>query len=221
MIYQGSINKRKNGIHNQIRNNMQKAKIGIKIVVFTVSDNQLLVLLQDTKLLHGQLGQHNSLDDVAQNIFSQSTNISLKNNYIEQLYTFLEEKDDTQVSIVYYLLLPDHRYVLPQSLKWYNALAISKNCGEFDIISYAIRRLQWKVEYTNVVYSLLPEAFTLSELQEVYETILDKKLDKRNFRKKMLSLYFLKPTAQKRTAGSRPALLYRFKERKAHIIKVF
>jgi hypothetical protein len=67
-----------------------------------------------------------------------------------------------------------------------------------------------KLEYTTVGFQLLPEKFTLTELQEVYEAILGKQLDKRNFRRKLSLLKILKPLPEYRRGGQRPAQLYRF-----------
>ena len=78
------------------------------------------------------------------------------------------------------------------------------------ILNYALERLRNKLEYTTVGFQLLPEKFTLTELQEVYEAILGKKLDKRNFRRKMSILKILKPLPEYRRGGQRPAQLYRF-----------
>ena len=78
------------------------------------------------------------------------------------------------------------------------------------ILNYALERLRNKLEYTTVGFQLLPEKFTLSELQAVYEAILGKKLDKRNFRRKMSVLKILKPLTEYRRGGQRPAQLYRF-----------
>jgi len=139
-------------------------------------------------------------------------------NYIEQLYTFSAQKE---VSIGYFVLLAEKDIVLPEGFSWENASNISAQTADGDIIGYARKRLAWKVEYTNVVYSLLPKTFTLRQLQEVYETILGHKVDKRNFRKKIMSLKFIEPTGEKHIAHARPAQLYRFISRKPTIVKVF
>jgi len=90
------------------------------------------------------------------------------------------------------------------------------------IIQYAAKRLRAKIEYTNVVYSLLPKKFTLNELRTIYEIIFGKKLDKRNFIKKFKTLSLLSPT-KSFTAGSRqrPARLYTFKYQKPEELKKF
>ena len=83
-----------------------------------------------------------------------------------------------------------------------------------EVLDYARERLRNKLEYTNVAYSLLPGRFTLSHLQRVYESILGRPLDKRNFRKRMLSLGIIAATTERRAEGAgRPALLYRFSSR--------
>jgi len=83
------------------------------------------------------------------------------------------------------------------------------------VIDYALRRLQAKLEYSNVAYSLLPAEFTLSQLQRGYEAILTRPLDKRNFRKRMLSLGIIEATGRTATEGRhRPAQLYAFRERR-------
>ena len=78
------------------------------------------------------------------------------------------------------------------------------------ILTYALERLRNKLEYTTVGFQLLPERFTLGELQAVYEAVLGRPLDKRNFRRKLELLDILVPLAEHRTAGrARPARLYR------------
>jgi 8-oxo-dGTP diphosphatase len=78
------------------------------------------------------------------------------------------------------------------------------------ILEYSLQRLRNKLEYTTVGFQLLPSRFSLTELQEVYEAILDKKLDKRNFRRKLALLKILRPTRELRHGGRRPARLYEF-----------
>jgi len=79
------------------------------------------------------------------------------------------------------------------------------------IIQYAHQRLGSKITYTNVVFALLPELFTLAQLQAAYEAILGRQLDNRNFRKRFLSLQVIKPSGQyKKDGAHRPAMLYRF-----------
>ena len=88
-----------------------------------------------------------------------------------------------------------------------------------DIIAYAHTRLKGKVTYTNAAFALLPEFFSLTQLQNTYEVILGTTLDKRNFRKKVLSLGLIEPTERYYRDGAfRPAQLYRFKQQKLEVL---
>ncbi|HWI70166.1 MAG TPA: hypothetical protein VNS88_17675 [Nitrospiraceae bacterium] len=78
------------------------------------------------------------------------------------------------------------------------------------ILDYSLERLRNKLEYTTVGFQLLPARFSLTELQEVYEAILGKELDKRNFRRKLALLKILRPTREFRRGGRRPARLFEF-----------
>jgi 8-oxo-dGTP diphosphatase len=90
------------------------------------------------------------------------------------------------------------------------------------IIEVCVDRIRAKLNYTTIALLLLPQEFTLTELQSVYEYCLGKQLDKRNFRKKMLSLDILEPTELRRTGErARPAMLYRAREREMRIIPLF
>ena len=94
-------------------------------------------------------------------------------------------------------------------------LAVALAFQNEAVIDYALHRLRAKLDYSNVAYSLLPAEFTLSQLQRVYEAILARPLDKRNFRKRMLSLGIIEPTGRTTVEGRhRPAQLYAFRERR-------
>jgi 8-oxo-dGTP diphosphatase len=89
-----------------------------------------------------------------------------------------------------------------------------------DMAACAVDRLRSKLAYSNIVYGLLPAEFTLSELQDVYEIILGRGLDRRNFRKKILATGLLKPLTKQRRGAHRPATLYRFSRRRPTIIEM-
>ncbi len=87
------------------------------------------------------------------------------------------------------------------------------------IVGHAIERLASKITYTNIVYALLPVEFTQSQLQQAYEVILDRPLDKRNFRKKFLALEIIESTGQFLKEGAhRPAQLFRFKKHELELL---
>jgi 8-oxo-dGTP diphosphatase len=80
------------------------------------------------------------------------------------------------------------------------------------VLDYAVVRLRAKLGYTTIAFHLMPESFSLSELQAAYETAIGDHLDKRNFRRRIIASGMLEPTSEKRRDGShRPAQLYRFR----------
>ncbi len=88
------------------------------------------------------------------------------------------------------------------------------------IAKAALDRLRAKLAYTNIVYGLLPAAFTLGELQRIYEIILGRTLDRRNFRKKLLASGLLRPLDRQRRGAHRPAALYRFARRRPAVVEM-
>ena len=118
------------------------------------------------------------------------------------------------VSVAYLSLIPASkvsRVIDNPNVRWFSVRDLPKLAYDHDdIVDTAVLRLQGKLEYTNIVCNLLPKEFSLTQLQQMYELILRKKFDKRNFRKKILSLRFVKKAGrQKRGEANRPAELYR------------
>lgn len=150
--------------------------------------------------------------------------------YLEQLYTFGGVDRDPfgrVISVAYYALVPANKVTPHSSSRYQDAEWISVSdvkemaYDHKQILQTALERLRNKLGYTNIIYSLLPQEFTLSELQEMYEIILGHSLDKRNFRKKVLSLDLVKETPHKRGGlASRPAQLYKFLEHKPTIVEI-
>ena len=134
--------------------------------------------------------------------------------YLEQLYTFSEVTRDPRgrvVAVAYLGLVPstvvgkEAADALWIPVKRMEKLAYDHN----DILTTAVERIRAKISYTNIACQLLPKEFTLGELQELYEVILGHDIDKRNFRKKIMSLKMVKPTGKKRGgSANRPAELY-------------
>jgi len=108
------------------------------------------------------------------------------------------------------------------AIQWFPVSALPRLGYDHNkIADTAIERLKAKLTYTNIVYSLMSEEFTLGDLQKTYEIILGKNLDKRNFRKKILQTKLLKKVSKK-TAGDahRPAQLYSFTKRSPQFIEI-
>ena len=164
-----------------------------------------------------------SLNKIAMQNIEAIAGKAINESYLEQLYTFSHPFEaGMEVDIVYYLLVGTDKISGYTEESWIDAAKISRQLPEYGILAYALQRLRWKVEYTNVVYSLLPREFTLSELQRIYEAILGKKLDKRNFRKKILSLGLLRSSGRRRTGlKARPARMYMFRRRTPVMVNVF
>ena len=150
--------------------------------------------------------------------------------YLEQLYTFgAPERDPRErvISVAYYALVPSERLRLRASTEseavgWFELGELPPLAFDHcDIVTVAQQRLAAKLNYSTIAFQFMPRTFTLSELQTVYEIILDQTLDKRNFRKQMLALEQIEATGTQRRDGShRPARLYRLKHPgKVEIIK--
>jgi 8-oxo-dGTP diphosphatase len=202
--------------------------VAVTVVIFTVRDATLSVLLihraaapfaDRWALPGGLLLVGETLDQAAERKLQGET--GLRDVYLEQLYTFDAPAGPASPTpvVAYFALVDESLVQLEERLSWRPAwfpiLSLPDLAFENKaIVDYALRRLQAKLGYSNVVYSLLPERFTLTQLQHTYEAILARQLDKRNFRKRILSLDLVEPTDQLRHSGAhRPARLYSFSKR--------
>ena len=196
--------------------------IKIRTVIFTVCGDHLSVLLQGPAektqwaLPETAWGANHSLDRTAAHLQTALTGVH--DAYLEQLYTYGPPANGLieSISVVYFALIPANsiRSLASQdeSTGWFavdDLPALEQNDAE--IIMYALRRLRYKLEYSAVGFELLPETFTLSELQRIYETILGEKLDKRNFRRRILEAGIIESTPDRRSGEGRPAQLYRYR----------
>ncbi len=200
---------------------MQKSQVTIKIVVFSVIGDILKVFLEESSLPKEIYDEPISLDKFALKVFKNKINDSVSEIFFEQLYTVSQEKGQMEeIDIIYYFLLPEHKIYSNQK-DWSALDSIKSDNNDKEVILYAVQRLRWKIEYTNVVYSLLPSEFTFSQLQSTYESILGRSLDKRNFRKKIISLNIIKPTGHIKNVGpARPAEMFAFREKKLNFVKI-
>ncbi|NET33354.1 MAG: NUDIX hydrolase [Cyanothece sp. SIO1E1] len=154
----------------------------------------------------------------------------VKDVFIEQLFTFGAPKRDPRgrvVSVAYYALTNRAKHPVQASsdarnAKWFDfdqvpALAFDHQ----QIFEIALQRLRAKVRYQPIGFELLPEEFTLSQMQKLYETILGvKELNKRNFRTRILKMGVLEEIGKQEGVAHRPAMLYRFnKEKYDHLVK--
>jgi 8-oxo-dGTP diphosphatase len=192
-------------------------EVDLRVVLFTVADGRLLVALPDgtgTQLPRGLPTPHEPLDSAARRIVQEATGV--REQYLEQLYTLSVREAPAWTIIVSYmgLVCSAPGPVQPPSGIWHDVADLPSSLSAADrmVAGYALVRLRAKLGYTNIAFHLLPERFTLSELQETYETILARRLDKRNFRRRVIASGILLETDEKRREGShRPATLYRFR----------
>lgn len=194
-------------------------RVGVDVVLFTIRDDALHVLLAPAGLAWGlptdTVQAAETVDATARRALASVAGSG--DVWLEQLYTFGDvhrAPDVRAISIAHYALVSAD--VLTSAgtdgARWWPIATLPLLVLDHRrIIDYALTRLRNKLEYTTVGFQLLPARFTLSELQRVYEVILARDLDKRNFRRKVELLGIVRPTREQRVAGSgRPAQLYRF-----------
>lgn len=215
----------------------QRIWVAVDAIIFTVRNNKLHALLIQMKkhpyegrwaFPGGLIGELETTEEAARRILKTQTGV--EDVYLEQLATFDGPKRDPfgrVISVAYLALVPSEHVVLKttdryEDVAWRPVDELPELAYDHSrMASDAIRRLRAKLEYTNVAWSLLPEVFSLTELQNIYEAILDRPLDKRNFRKKMLSLRLLAASGKKRKGSAhRPAELYRFRDKRSVTIHV-
>jgi 8-oxo-dGTP diphosphatase len=209
-----------------------KLLVALVVVIFTVEDGTLQVLLIRRSappfqgfwaLPGGVFSGDEALGKAAASRLVDETGV--EDVYLEQLYTFTDlDPYPPAVAVTYFALVNHTQTRLQQRRRWRPAWHAVANLPELAfnnraVIDYALTRLRYKLEYTNVAYSLLPESFTLSELQRVYQSIIGRPLDKRNFRKWILARGIVRPTGSTRSEGAhRPARLYAFTSRQPVIL---
>jgi 8-oxo-dGTP diphosphatase len=163
----------------------------------------------------GWLDVTEGLDAAASRTLGETT--GLAPSYLEQLYAFgaVDRSPTRVVSIVYWALIrpdevPDESV---ENVEWFDVAALPRLAFDHnDIVGYALWRLRNKVGYSRIAHGLLADEFTLAELREVYESILDRRLDPANFRRQVENSGTLIPTDRFRTGSHRPARLYRYNQ---------
>lgn len=168
-----------------------------------------------------------SLEDAVKRELKEEAGIDV--NYLEQLYSFGKPNRDPRnrvISIAYFgLIRPGDYQLLAQTdaedAAWFNIKKLPKLAFDHKtIIETAVNRLQSKISYEPIGFELLDERFPFSDLEKLYSALLDREIDRRNFKKKIMSLGFLeelKETIQRKSG--RPAHLYRFNKKKYFELK--
>ncbi len=205
----------------------ERPSVTVDVVMMSLRQRDLQVLLVKRRswpyegmwaVPGGFVNMDESLENAAKRELQEET--GLQDVYLEQLYTFGDPGRDPRtrvITVVYFALLDSERLQVRAAsdaadVGWFSVYSLPPLAFDHDqILDYTLNRLRGKLDYTTIAFSLLPEQFTLRELQRVYEIIQHKRLDKRNFRKKILSTGILEDTGEKKMEGThRPARLYRF-----------
>lgn len=201
--------------------------VTVDCVVFGLDEGTLKILLIKRNgqpfagcwaLPGGFVDPNETLDAAARRELAEET--GLKDVFLEQLYTFGDPGRDPRghtVSVAYYALVRQDQHT-PQAATdaseagWFRVNKLPELAFDHDqIIRTAVSRLQGKVRYQPIGFELLARKFTLTELQSVYEAILEHEIDKRNFRKKILAMDLLIETREKQKGvAHRAPALYRF-----------
>ena len=202
-----------------------KHYVSVDCVIFGLHEGKLNILLIKRRMMPGRdkwslmggfVEEEESLDDAAKRVLHQLT--GLENVYMEQVGTFgaIDRDPGARViSVAYCALLnfeeQDHQRVNANDAHWIPFDEMPQLFFDHPlIVDKALEYLRHQVKKKPLVFQFLPELFTLSQLQAVYEAILGEKLDKRNFRKRILELYDLEKTDKIDKSGSkRGATLYR------------
>ena len=203
----------------------------VDCVVFGLDDTDLKVMLiqRDLEpfvgtwaLPGGFVGMDETVEAAAKRELEEET--GLKKLFLEQLYTFSNVNRDPRervVSVAFFALvnISDHKVRAATDARnaaWFSVADPPTLAFDHEeILTVAQERLKGKVRYQPIGFELLPPLFTLSQLQFLYETILETALDKRNFRRKILSMDLLDETDQiEQDVAHRAARLYRFNKRR-------
>jgi len=205
-------------------------QVAIDFVILGYDEGELKLLAKSTQmeqsiekwsLISGVLEEDENLNQATARILKQLTGLS--SIHLEQLYTY--SKPDYNpgthvISVAYYAiikLIDQYKELASEfNIKWFNLKEIQELINDPEyIIDMAIQELQEHAKVIPVGITLMPDKFTITQLQAMYEAIFQKKLDRGNFRKSILSIDLLEKQVEKDKLNSRKgAWLYRFNEQK-------
>lgn len=212
--------------------NLQNIRVAVDAIVFGYQNNQLYVLLIQQKfgtqesywaLPGGLVKNDESLQDAVKRELKEETNVTV--TYFEQLFTFGDDVNrdprNRVISVAYFALVDPSKLTIKadsdaEHAQWFKISEIPVLAFDHNsILKKAIERLKAKLTYEPVGFDLLPKEFLFSELENLYCTILEKEIDRRNFRKKILSFEIIEETEQFGSSKSgRPAKLFKFNKLK-------
>jgi len=205
------------------------------VVIFTIRDDQLKLLLIKRAgapykgkwaLPGGFVHLDEDIDSGARRELEEETGVS--GVYLEQLYTFGGVDRDPRervITVAYFALIPSDKIQLraatdAEAVGWFGFDELPSLAFDHQaIVDMAHERLVAKLDYSTIAFQFMPEQFTLRQLQDIYEIILQEEVDKRNFRKWVMALDQLQETdAMSQEGAGRPARLYRVEERNKVVV---
>lgn len=208
--------------------------LALDVVIFTVYKGELCVLVTKRE----EYGEHGyslpwsivsrgfTLEENFDEVLKRKTGITWV--YKEQLYTFGDNvgRDPRWhvIAIAYYALVKAENFLSQVDFTQVDIVTIEqfRSLNIFyqhdEIVEMALKRLKWKLGYTDIVKELLPETFRISQMQKLYEIILGRELDKRNFQKKIFSLKIISETWELDRTTNRPAKLYKFENKRLKFV---
>ena len=216
----------------------QDIKVAVDAVVFGYlpgSGLQLLLIRRNVQpykdqwaLPGGLVGNEESLEEAVERELKEETGISI--NYLEQLYSFGKPGRDPRnrvISITYYgLVRPDGLKLEANTdaaeARWYHLDQLPSLAFDHSaILEKALERLRAKITYEPIGFELLEEKFPFSDLERLYQTVIGRSIDRRNFKKKIMKYGFLEETNERQVlnGAGRPGFLYRFNEKKYFELK--
>jgi 8-oxo-dGTP diphosphatase len=213
-----------------------KIKLTVDAVVFGYESGNISVLLVRRKyqpfknewaIPGGFVLENENLEEAVQRELSEETGVKI--NYLEQLYTFGDLGRDPRgrvVSVAYFGLVKPNAFRLQASTdakkaEWFDIKKLPKLAFDHKkILKIAIDRLQGKITYEPIGFELLDKKFPFSDLEKLYTTLLDREIDRRNFKKKITSLKVLDELDEKVSTGrGRPASLFSFNKKRYFQLK--
>lgn len=213
-----------------------RPKVAVDTALFGIEDGRLKCYLVQLRggpntgrwAFPGRLVQVGEmLDDAARGELESAT--GLNNPYLEQLFSFGDPTRDPKahvVSVAYMALTGEPERVTAASSRysagrWFEVDTLPELAYDHSVIAaYALKRLKSKLEYTNIAYALLPREFTFAEFEDLYSMILGRPLDRRNFRRRVMTMGLLRDLPHTRRGPHRPAALYSFAQQSLKFIQM-
>jgi 8-oxo-dGTP diphosphatase len=217
---------------------MQQIKVSVDAVVFGYDSEDGLTLLlikrgiapyqEHWALPGGLVMNQETLEEAVTRELTEETGVSI--NYLEQLYTFGDLKRDPRnrvVSVAYYGLVKPESFEIKANTdaddaQWFNVKKLPKLAFDHqEIVDTALARLKGKIVYEPIGFELLPQKFPFSELERLYSAVLNKPLDRRNFKKKIMRYGFILETSEKQklSGAGRRGNLHKFDKKKYFQLK--